>query len=183
MAKPDRDAAFTEYVSARQAWLRRVAFLLCGDWHRADDLVQSAITKLYAHWHRASRADNLDGYARRTLVNTYLAEQRSGWAKWTVLHRFGDGESTPGPEPDAADLTGGTDLGLDLKSALARLPARQRAAVVLRFYCDLSIEQTAQVMGCSEGTVKSQSSRGLATLRNLLGPKQIPVIPVLEGTR
>jgi RNA polymerase sigma-70 factor (sigma-E family) len=182
MAKPDRDAEFTEYVSARQAWLRRVAFLLCGDWHRADDLVQSAITKLYAHWHRARGADNLDGYARRTLVNTYLAEQRSGWAKWTVLTRFGGAENGGAPEPDPADPTGELELGLDLKTALSRLPPRQRATVVLRFYCDLSVEQTAQVMGCSTGNVKSQSSRGLATLRNLLDPNPIPVISVMEGT-
>lgn len=180
MAKPDRDAEFTEYVGARQAWLRRVAYLLCGDWHRADDLVQSAITKLYASWHRARRADNLDGYARRTLVNTYLAEQRSGWAKWTVLHRSG-GESASDPDPDrAAALAGDLDLGLDLKTALSRLPPRQRATVVLRFYCDLSVEQTAQVMGCSAGNVKSQSARGLATLRNLLDPS---LIPSMEATR
>lgn len=177
MAKPDRDAEFTEYVTARQAWLRRVAYLLCGDWHRADDLVQSAITKLYAHWHRAGRADNVDGYARRTLVNTYLAEQRTGWAKWTILHRFGGG-SFPDPEPDPAAISD-LDLGLDLKAALYRLPPRQRATVVLRFYCDLSIEQTAHAMGCSAGNVKSQSSRGLATLRNLLDPN---LTPVMEGT-
>jgi RNA polymerase sigma-70 factor (sigma-E family) len=179
MAKPDRDAEFTEYVSARQAWLRRVAFLLCGDWHRADDLVQSAITRLYAYWHKARRADNLDGYARRTLVNAYLAEQRSGWAKWTVLHRFGSGEAAIAPEPEPAAVPGDLELGLDLKTALAKLPPRQRATVVLRFYCDLSIEQTAQVMGCSAGNVKSQSSRALATLRNLLDPNPIPV---MEGT-
>jgi len=182
MAKPDRDAEFTEYVSARQAWLRRVAFLLCGDWHRADDLVQSAITKLYTHWHRARGADNLDAYARRTLVNTYLAEQRSGCARRTILHRFGGGENAPDPEPDPADPTGGLELGLDLKTALSRLPPRQRATVVLRFYCDLSVEQTAQVLGCSVGNVKSQSSRGLATLRNLLDPNPDLVIPVMEGS-
>jgi RNA polymerase sigma-70 factor (sigma-E family) len=177
MAKPDRDAEFTEYVSARAPWLRRVAFLLCGDWHRADDLVQTSITKLYAHWHRASRAENLDGYARRTLVNTYLAEQRSGWAKWTILRRHEPEESLL---VDASDATADLDLSLDLRSALDRLPARQRATVVLRYYCDLSVDQTAQVMGCSAGNVKSQSSRGLATLRNILDPT---LIPVLEGTR
>jgi RNA polymerase sigma-70 factor (sigma-E family) len=174
MAKPDRDADFTEYVSARSSWLRRVAYLLCGDWHRADDLVQTAITKLYAHWGRASRAENLDGYARRTLVNTYLAEQRSGWAKWTILHRGGSG----GEERALFDVD--TDLSLDLKAALVKLPPRQRATVVLRFYCDLTVEQTAQVMGCSAGNVKSQSSRGLATLRNILDPK---LVPALEGNR
>ena len=178
MAKADRDAEFTEYVSARQGWLRRVAYLLCGDWHRADDLVQSSITKLYAHWHRASRVDNVDGYARRTLVNTYLAEQRSGWARWTILHRYSGGDATdPEPGPAAA---GDLDLGLDLRDALAQLPPRQRATVVLRYYCDLSVEQTAQLMGCSAGNVKSQSARGLANLRSLLDPN---LIPVMEGPR
>ena len=176
MATLDRDAEFTEYASARQAWLRRVAYLLSGDWHRADDLVQITITKLYAHWHRARRADNLDGYTRRILVNTYLAEQRSGWARRTVLHRFGS-RTRNDPEPEPA-LLGDLELGLDLKTALAKLPPRQRAAVVLRFYCDLSIEQTAELMGCSTGTVKSQSARGLATLRHLLDPN---LIPAMEG--
>ncbi|GAA1996482.1 SigE family RNA polymerase sigma factor [Catenulispora subtropica] len=183
MAKPDRDAEFTAFVSARQAWLRRVAYLLCGDWHRADDLVQSSITKLYTHWHRASRADNVDGYARRTLVNTYLAEQRAGWARWTILHRFGAGSGAADPEPDPAGAVGldlDLDLDLDLREALGRLPPRQRATVVLRYYCDLSVEQTAQLMGCSTGNVKSQSARGLATLRNLLDPS---LIPVTEGPR
>ncbi|NUP52787.1 MAG: SigE family RNA polymerase sigma factor [Catenulispora sp.] len=175
MAKPDRDAEFTAYVSARQGWLRRVAYLLCGDWHRADDLVQSSITKLYTHWHRASRADNIDGYARRTLVNTYLAEQRLGWARRTILHRFGGGAPDPEPDPPPG---GDLDLGLDLREALGRLPARQRTTVVLRYYCDLSVEQTAQLLGCSTGTIKSQSARGLATLRNLLDPT---LIPVMEG--
>lgn len=148
MAKPDRDAEFTEYVSARSPWLRRVAFLLCGDWHRADDLVQTSITKLYAHWQRASRADNIDGYVRRTLVNTFLAEQRSGWAKWTILRRHESEESLLVDGPGAVrDM----DLSLDLRSALNQLPARQRATVVLRYYCDLSVDQTAQVMGCSAG--------------------------------
>jgi RNA polymerase sigma-70 factor (sigma-E family) len=181
MAKPDRDAEFTEFVSARAPWLRRVAFLLCGDWHRADDLVQTSITKLYAHWHRASRAQNIDGYARRTLVNTYLAEQRSGWAKWTVLRRHEVEESLLGDA--AVDASADLDLSLDLRSALDRLPARQRATVVLRYYCDLSVDQTAQVMGCSAGNVKSQSSRGLATLRNILDPTLIPALPAFEGTR
>ena len=177
MAKPDRDAEFTAFVSARQAWLRRVAYLLCGDWHRADDLVQSSITKLYTQWHRAARADNVDGYARRTLVNTYLAEQRGGWARRTLLHRFGAGSPDPEPPPDPG---GDLELRLDLRKALGRLPARQRATVVLRYYCDLSVEQTAQLMGCSTGNVKSQSARGLATLRNLLDPN---LIPVMEGPR
>ncbi|TQF05182.1 SigE family RNA polymerase sigma factor [Kitasatospora acidiphila] len=159
MAKAERDAEFTEFVSSRAAWLRKVAFLLCGDWHRADDLVQETITRLYTSWGRVRRADNIDGYARRTLVNVFLSEQRRGW------HRFTSSRETV-EEEVAVDLDLARDL--DLRHALAALPARQRATVVLRYYCDLSVEQTAEALECSTGNVKSQSSRGLDTLRQLL---------------
>ncbi|WP_254716011.1 SigE family RNA polymerase sigma factor [Actinomadura sp. WMMB 499] len=154
-----RDDEFTAYVAARGPWLRRVAYLLCQDRHRADDLVQTAATRLYVNWRRASKADNLDGYARTVLVRAYLAEQRGGW--WKRERVIPDLPEEPVPPPDrAADL--------DLRTALARLPPRQRAAVVLRFYCDLSVEQAATVLGCSAGTVKSQTSRGLDALRRVL---------------
>lgn len=154
-----RDAEFTEFVTARAPWLRRVAYLLCGDWHRADDLVQVAITKLYANWHRASRAVNIDGYARSTLVNTFLAEQRSPWRRRVVLRATEDGAAAP-----QADL----DAVLDLRAALAALPPRQRATVVLRYYCDLSVDDVARSMGCSTGNVKSQTARGIDALRRIL---------------
>ncbi len=157
---------FTEYVTARAGWLRKVAYLLCGDWHRADDLVQSAITRLYANWARASRADNLDGYARRTLVNTFLAEQRTSW--WRRVDLRGTEHERPEPGEDV-------DAALDLRAALARLPARQRATVVLRYFSDLPVSETAQALGCSEGTVKSQTSKAVETLRELLGT------PIREG--
>ncbi|MBO1420416.1 SigE family RNA polymerase sigma factor [Streptomyces sp. FH025] len=157
MAERTRDAEFTEYVAARSGWLRKVAYLLCGDWHRADDLVQESITKLYVHWPKASRADNLDGYARRTLVNTFLAEQRTSWWRRTIRTDV---------EPDTAAASIDLDVSLDLRKALAALPPRQRATVVLRYYCDLSIDQAAEALGCSSGNVKSQSSRALAALRN-----------------
>ncbi|MFF2080953.1 SigE family RNA polymerase sigma factor [Kitasatospora sp. NPDC058162] len=159
MAKQTRDEEFTEYVASRGGWLRKVAYLLCGDWHRADDLVQETITKLYVHWSKASRADNLDGYARRTLVNTFLAEQRTSWWRRTVRTAV-DAESAAA----VLDL----DASLDLRRALAALPPRQRATVVLRYYCDLSIDRAAEALGCSTGNVKSQSSRALDTLRNTL---------------
>jgi RNA polymerase sigma-70 factor (sigma-E family) len=157
-----RDEEFTAYVTARMAWLRRVAYLLCQDWHRADDLVQSAITRLYVHWRRASAADNVDGYARTVLVRVFLAEQRGGWRQ-----RVRVVERTPDVAAEPADHAG----GVDLRAALAALPPRQRAAVVLRFYCDLSVEQTAGVLGCSAGTVKSQTARGLDALRRALEPE------------
>lgn len=115
---PGRDAEFTEYVTAKALWLRKVAYLLCGDWHAADDLVQATVTKLYTNWHRAGRADNVDGYARTTLVNTFLAERRAPWARLIVLR---------GAQDDVADHEGDVDAALDLRAALACLPPRQRA--------------------------------------------------------
>ncbi|HTJ70622.1 MAG TPA: SigE family RNA polymerase sigma factor [Actinospica sp.] len=161
MTELRRDAAFTEYVAAKGPWLRKVAYLLCQDWHRADDLVQNSIIKLYVQWPQAERIGNLDGYARRVVVNTFLAEQRSSWWRRVVLH-----------EPEYA---GHADAGiahvetsLDLADALGALPARQRATVVLRYFCDLSVEETATALSCSAGTVKSQTARGLDALRRVL---------------
>ncbi|MGF1431406.1 SigE family RNA polymerase sigma factor [Kitasatospora sp. LaBMicrA B282] len=174
MARTDRDTEFTEFVASRAGWLRSVAYLLCGDWHWADDLVQECITKLYTHWGRASRAENLDGYARRVLVNTFLAERRSGWGRWVARLR---GE--PGPELDHPVEPTDLDAALDLRQALAALPPRQRATVVLRYYCDLSVEQTAEALDCSAGNVKSQTSRGLGALRRQLDDS-LAVLP--EGS-
>lgn len=156
VAEDSRDDEFTDYVAAKSPWLRRIAYLLSADWHRADDLVQTAITKLYVNWHRARQVDNLDGYARKTLVNTYLAEQRSAWRRWIVL---------PGVAADRAGRQIDVDAVLDLRAALAALPPGQRAVVVLRFYCGLSVEEAAQCLGCSTGNVRSQTARGIAALR------------------
>ncbi|GAA3177433.1 SigE family RNA polymerase sigma factor [Nonomuraea roseoviolacea] len=161
------DDEYTAYVSGRLPWLRRVAYLLCQDWHRADDLVQSAITRLYVKWRRARAADDLDAYVRVILVRVFLAEQRGGWfSRVRVTHA-----PPAGPAAHANH-----DLALDLRRALTAVPPRQRATLVLRYHCDLSVEQTAQVLGCSTGTVKSQTARGLAALRAELGPSysQVP---------
>lgn len=157
------DDAYTAYVSAKIPWLRRLAYLLCKDWHRADDLVQTAITKLYVNWRRAARMENLDGYVRTILVNTYLAEQRTSWWRRVVPMQH-----LPEREPAAAAETVDIETTLDTVTALAALPPRQRTAIVLRHYCDLSIEETATMLGCSTGTIKSQTARGLATLRAAL---------------
>jgi RNA polymerase sigma-70 factor (sigma-E family) len=161
MTELRRDAAFSEYVAAKGPWLRKVAFLLCQDWHRADDLVQNSIIKLYVHWPQAEKIGNLDAYARKIVVNGFLAEQRSPWWRRVVLHR----EQYAG-SVDASIAH--VETSLDLSEALAELPARQRATVVLRYFCDLSVEETATVLSCSPGTVKSQTSRGLDTLRRVL---------------
>jgi RNA polymerase sigma-70 factor (sigma-E family) len=160
MAPHIPDGDFVEYMAARSLWLRRVAFLLCQDWDQADDLAQTAMTKLYAHWPRARRFDNLDGYLRTILVNTFLSETRRPWWKRMVSpeHVLLD---QPVETPDL-------DASLDVRDALTALPPRQRATIVLRYYCDLSVEQTAAELGCSQGTVKSNTSRGLASLRVLL---------------
>jgi len=156
-----RDEDFTAYVQARLAWLRRVGYLLCQDWQQADDLVQTAITTLYVHWRRARTMENVDGYARVILVHAFLNERRGGWARRVTL--TGQLPDAPGPAPDADDA-------MDVRGALAGLPPRQRATLVLRFYCDLNVDQAARVLGCSAGTVKSQTAKALAGLRRALEP-------------
>ncbi len=164
MAVSDRDAHFTDYATAKTPWLRKVAFLLCQDWHRADDLVQTTLTRLYVHWHRVTRVESIDGYARTILVNAFLAEQRTVWWKRVSLK----GESTDAAMPDL-DVA----ASVDLRAALAALPPRQRASIVLRYYCDLSVDETAAALHCAPGTVKSQTSRGLETMRRALDPHSV----------
>jgi RNA polymerase sigma-70 factor (sigma-E family) len=156
-----RDEDFTGYVQARLAWLRRVAYLLCQDWQQADDLVQTAITSLYVHWRRASTMEHTDGYARTILVRAFLSERRGGWARRVTL---------AGTLPDAPSVGPDINAALDVRAALASLPPRQRATLVLRFYCDLNVDQAARVLGCSPGTVKSQTAKALASLRRALEP-------------
>ena len=155
-----RDDEFTAYAAARMRLLRRSAYLLCGDWHRAEDLTQTALTKVYVSWSRVRRADNVDGYVRTVLVRAFLDEERRAWKR----------ERASGSLPDVplADPSAGSDARLDLVRALSTLPARQRAAVVPRCWEDLPIAEVARTLDCSEGTVKSQTSRGLAALRALL---------------
>jgi RNA polymerase sigma-70 factor (sigma-E family) len=160
-----RDTEFTQYLAARQASLRRVAFLLCQDWDRADDLVQGAITRLYVHWNRAREVEHVDAYARAILVREFLNERRSPWARRVTL---------PGRLPDLPGAVTDDAAALDVRTSLATLPPRQRAVLVLRFYCDLSVDQAARVLGCSPGTVKSQTAKGLDSLRRVLDPVAAP---------
>jgi RNA polymerase sigma-70 factor (sigma-E family) len=156
-----RDDEYTEYVAARMMSLRRVAYLLCQDWDRADDLVQATITQLYVHWARARAADHIDAYARTILVREFLTERRSAWARRVNLD---------GRVPETSSRVTDHDASLDVRAALTKVPPRQRATLVLRFYCDLNVEQAARVLGCSTGTVKSQTSKGLESLRRALRP-------------
>jgi RNA polymerase sigma-70 factor (sigma-E family) len=161
-----RDDEYTAYVSARMTWLRRTAYLLCQNWHQADDLVQATITQLYVHWGRARTAAHIDAYARTVLVREFLGERRSAWARRVRL----GGQDSWAAEPAAAAVPDYDEL-LDLRAALAEVPPRQRATLVLRFSCDLNVEQTARVLGCSAGTVKSQTAKGLGVLRRSLDPE------------
>lgn len=154
------DDEITEFVRARYSALLRVAYLLCGDVGRAEDLVQASLAKTALAWRRIDRGDGVDHYVRRVLINTYISarRRRSWWERPSDLV-----EDLAGPSQyDAADQRDA------LRRALRRLPARQRAAVVLRHYLDLSEQQAATTMSCSVGTVKSLTSRGLRSLRAYL---------------
>ena len=158
--RPEDEAEFRHYMAARAERLRRFGYLCCGDWQRAEDAVQSAFIKLYAAWHRVA-PNACDSYMRRIVANTLISEYRRGWfRRERVSERLPDR-----PVPDRADASADA---LAVMNALARLPTRQRAVVVLRYWEDLSIEQVAEIMRCSTGTVKSQGARGLRTLRALL---------------
>lgn len=144
---------YSAYYRGRGPALRRTAYLLSGSWHDADDLVQATFVKLYVHWRRI-RMETVDGYARRVLVNEFLAGRRR--ARETPVAQAVDTPAAAGPS--IVDR-------VVLADALATLPPRQRAAVVLRYWEDLSITETAALLGVSAGTVKSHVSRGLAALR------------------
>lgn len=155
----DRDTAFAEYFAARSDAMRGTAYLLCGDWHRAEDLVQTAFTKLYLVWNRVSRHEVLDAYLRQVLIRTFLDERRRGW--WR-RERVSDEAAEQRAVSDSPENR------LVMLQALAAVPPRQRAVLILRYWEDLSVEETATLLRCSTGTVKSQAARGLERLRNLL---------------
>jgi RNA polymerase sigma-70 factor (sigma-E family) len=158
--RPDLERDYVEFVSARLPRLHRTAYLLCGDSYQADDIVQAAVTSLYVHWKRASAADNIDAYLHRILVRRYLDERRRKWSRIMLGDRVPDLPAAEGHSVEERDA---------LMTALRALPKGQRAVIVLRYFGDLSVEETAQILGCSTGNVKSQCARGIAALRGVLG--------------
>jgi RNA polymerase sigma-70 factor (sigma-E family) len=150
-----RDEQFSEFFAARAPALRRTAFLIVRDWHAAEDVTQLGFARLYVVWPRI-RPETLERYARKVVVNEAL-----GWLRRRRRDHLTD---TPPDRPVAAP----EESSLDLATALDLLPGQQRAIVALRFLDDLSVAETAQVLEIAEGTVKSQTSRALATLRTRL---------------
>ncbi|MBY8884970.1 SigE family RNA polymerase sigma factor [Streptomyces sp. PTM05] len=160
MREAVRKREFREFAETRQAQLRRSAYLLCGDWHRAQDLTQTALMKLYAAWDRVNRDGNVDAYARTVLTRTFIDQLRKGdWREEPV-------SEPPDPPPM---VSAAPELRLMMQEALMELPPRYRAVLVLRFWEDWTVEQTAHALRVSPGTVKSQSARGLARLREIVG--------------
>ncbi len=171
MTRPPTDDEFSELVHACWAGLYRTAYLMLGDAAEAEDLVQTALAKTYANWRRVRSLEAAPGYARATMVNTAASWfRKKGWRNERPTEVLPE---TP-HEPDLSNRPAVID-------ALATLPPRQRAVVVLRFYEDMSVAQVATTLGVTEGTVKSQTSDALAKLRALLGDAVVPATTNTPG--
>ncbi len=157
MSSSRADEEFSLFVAARSASLMRTAHLLAGGRQDAEDLLQQALTKVYLNWRKLRDPQAAEAYARRTLVTTVISWRRRRW--------HGERPADVLPELLLSDGTQVIDERLRVWHAVATLPARQRAVVVLRYYEDLSEVQIAAQLGVSPGTIKSQSSRALAALR------------------
>ena len=155
MSRAD-DQEFHDFVAQRMQRWRRSAFLMCQDWHTADDLVAIAIAKIYRHWRDVRQADNPDAYAQRILSRSWLSERRRPW------RRERSSELLPDRPVTTTDQIADRD---SLAALLRALGPRQRAVLILRFYFDYSAEQSAEILQVTLGTVKSQTARGLAALR------------------
>ncbi|WP_222853512.1 sigma-70 family RNA polymerase sigma factor [Fodinicola acaciae] len=168
--RADDEQAYVDYVTSALPALRRLALLLCRDPHRAEDVVQTAITRLYVHWHRAKAAGNLDGYARTTLVRSFLNEQRMTWARVRLVGAPVETPNLPAAQPPDVETR------TVVHTALSRVAPKQRAVLVLRFLYDLPVAEVARVLGCSEGNVTSQTAQGLKRLRKLLGDTAVSAL-------
>ncbi|MDQ0808894.1 RNA polymerase sigma-70 factor (sigma-E family) [Streptomyces sp. B3I7] len=160
---------FETFVTARGPRLLRMAWLLTGDPHQAEDLLQTALAKVWPKWPRIAD-QHPEAYVRKTLVTTHASWWQRRWRGEVPHGELPDRPSTGG-DPFAA-----VDLEQSLAAAVRSLPRRQRAVLVLRYLEDLSVEETAQIMGCGLGTVKSQSVKALRTLRTALGDRHPDVL-------
>jgi RNA polymerase sigma-70 factor (sigma-E family) len=160
----DRDTAFSAFVATRSRHLLQAAYLLTGDPHRAEDLLQTALTRCYLRWDRIE--GDQEGYVRRALVNAHI--------DWWRRRPWREEPTDELPEVQLSDTTNDLAVRDAVLTALATLSRRQRAVVVLRYYEDLSEAEIAAVLGCSPGTVKSAASRAMAKLRD--APGLVPVL-------
>ncbi|GAA3449534.1 SigE family RNA polymerase sigma factor [Dactylosporangium matsuzakiense] len=160
------DDDYVEYVTARLPALHRLAYALTGDPHRADDLVQQTITTLYVKWAKVRRVEHPDRYVRSMLVNTFVDERRLAWSR---VRLFAEPPERPAPDDYRAERTA-------VRQALARVPRRQQAVLVLRFFYDLPVAEVAEILGVTPGTVKSQTAHGLTALRKLLGEQSVTAL-------
>ncbi|MEV3987085.1 MULTISPECIES: SigE family RNA polymerase sigma factor [unclassified Nonomuraea] len=165
----DKYEGFREFVSARQQALMRTAYLLTGDAHRAEDLLQTVLTRIARHWPKLAKDGNPEAYARRALVNEHVS-----WLRRRRTDILTSSPPEPAYDPESAGLH-----RMVLQQALVRLTPRQRAVLVLRFYEDLSVEETAEALGCSPGTVKSQTHYALGRLR-VLAPELADLLSEID---
>jgi RNA polymerase sigma-70 factor (sigma-E family) len=154
------EAAFVEFAQAASARLRRTAYLMCGDWDLASDHVQEGLIRVYVAWPRLTRSGGEYAYARRAVVSALIDHARRRSSSEVV-------GATTVERSSEQDVAEDVSARAALKTALTALPPRQRACVVLRYFEDLSVAEAAGVLGCSEGTVKSQTSRALVSLRSM----------------
>ncbi|MBV1938185.1 SigE family RNA polymerase sigma factor [Streptomyces sp. BV286] len=160
--KQAQDEEFQSFVIGRWPRLMRTAFLLTGEQHAAEDLVQSSLERAYVAWRKVSTADDPDAYVWRLMINAHARRHRRRLKEFLAPRT--DTDLTP-ERPDTGDRIAQADDRSALRTALSQLPPRQREAVVLRYWEDLSETQTAQAMGCSVGAVKSNAAKGIAKLR------------------
>ncbi|MET8047613.1 MULTISPECIES: SigE family RNA polymerase sigma factor [unclassified Streptosporangium] len=166
----DRNDSFREFVDAHQQSLMRTAYLLTGDAHLAEDLLQSVLIKIIRRWSKVLSLDRPEAYARKALVNQYIS-----WLR----RRTGRELPRADPPEVAYSSEDSTVIRIVVRQALLRLPPKQRAVIVLRFYEDRTERETAELMGCSVGTVKSQAHQALNRLR-VLAPELAPKFSELE---
>jgi RNA polymerase sigma-70 factor (sigma-E family) len=168
----DDEAHFREFVTARFDGLRSLAYLTCGDWHTAEDAVAASLAKLYVRW---NKVDTPLAYVRRAIVHALVDESRRPWRRRERSAGYALPELSG---PDHADQV---DERIRIRAALSRMAPGQRAVLVLRYYEGLSVEETAEVLGRQPGTVKSQTARGLAALRAILGSEELRVTDDIAG--
>ena len=159
---------YREFVGSHAASLHCTAYLLCGDWHLANDLVQETFVHTFRHWRRVQQANNQNAYVKRILINEF----KRHWQRYGGLPVRAGADHREVAVPDVSDEVVNR---ADLLRALLTLPARQRATVVLRYLEGMSERETAAVMRCSEGTVKSQTARALTALAGCLKHKELPL--------